>query len=167
MKGAHSSPSFIYKMAESGTLGKIEGWITSILDSREGHFLVSLAIKQKDNIKVFIDSDTGVSIETCVKVNRELYKLIEEDCIFPPGAFSLEVSSPGIGEPLILHRQFVKNIGRNASVELLDGVSKEGKLVTVTHESISIETVEGKGKKATVSTLVFPFAIIKKTTILV
>jgi len=48
--------------------------------------------------------------------NKQLYKLIEEEGYYPEGDFSLELSSPGIDEPLKLHRQYVKNKGRNIEV---------------------------------------------------
>ena len=44
----------------------------------------------------------GISIEKCVQVNRALYKKLEEAAFFPAGDFSLEVSSPGLDEPLKL-----------------------------------------------------------------
>ncbi len=92
-------------------------------------FLVSVKIKPTNNIKVFVDTDEGgISIEKCVKYNRALYKQLEEKAIFPEGDFSLEVSSPGITEPLKLHRQYVKNKGRSVEVVFKDGHSKRRKL---------------------------------------
>ena len=90
---------------------------------------------------------------------------MEELAIFPEGDFSLEVSSPGIDEPLKLHRQYLKNIGRNVEVLLQDSTKKEGKLTEASEESITIEYVEGKGKKAVQHQLVIPFAEIKQTTV--
>ena len=45
--------------------------------------------------------------------------------------FHLEVSSPGLDEPLKLHRQYLKNIGRKVEVLLKDGRKIEGKLLEV------------------------------------
>ena len=45
---------------------------------------------------------------------------MEEAAWFPEGDFSLEVSSPGIDEPLVLNRQYVKNMGRKVEVTFLD-----------------------------------------------
>ena len=42
----------------------------------------------------------GLGIEKCIKINRALYKIMEEMGMYPDGDFSLEVSSPGIDEPL-------------------------------------------------------------------
>jgi ribosome maturation factor RimP len=88
---------------------------------------------------------------------------MEEAAWFPEGDFSLEVSSPGIDEPLILNRQYVNNMGRKVEVTFLDETIKEGILKTVTEKDILIEWTEGKGKKAVVQTLLIPFDQIKTT----
>jgi ribosome maturation factor RimP len=67
--------------------------------------------------------------------------------MFPGGDFSLEISSPGLDEPLKLHRQYVKNIGRFVEVIKEDGMKLEGKLLNVTEKEITIEEQRGKGKK--------------------
>ena len=87
----------------------------------EDVFLVELKVSPGNNLKVFLDADKGVTIDTCISINRALYKKIEEDDLFPNGDFSLEVSSPGVDEPLKLHRQYKKNIGRNVEVVMNDG----------------------------------------------
>ena len=88
---------------------------------------------------------------------------MEEAAWFPEGDFSLEVSSPGIDEPLVLNRQYVKNVGRKVEVTFLDETIKEGILKTVTDKDILIEWTEGKGKKALVQALLIPFEQIKTT----
>jgi ribosome maturation factor RimP len=88
---------------------------------------------------------------------------MEEAAWFPEGDFSLEVSSPGIDEPLLLNRQYVKNIGRKVEVTLIDESLKEGVLKTVTEKDILLEWTEGKGKKAAVQELLIPFEQIKTT----
>jgi Uncharacterized protein conserved in bacteria len=76
--------------------------------------LVQVKIKPTNNIKVFLDGDNGITIEDCIKVNRKLYAEIEELAMYPDGDFSLEVSSPGVGEPLLLQRQYVKKCESSA-----------------------------------------------------
>ncbi len=110
-------------------------------------FLVEVAIRPVNNIKVFIDGDEGITIEKLVQYNRRLYRQIEEENIFPTGDFSLEVSSPGLDEPLKLHRQYLKNIGRFVEVVENDGSKKEGKLISADKRVIIVEEETGKGKK--------------------
>ena len=90
---------------------------------------------------------------------------MEEMGIYPEGDFSLEVSSPGLDEPLKLLRQYKKNIGRDVEVTMMDELKKEGKLTAVTDDNITIAYTEGKGKKAIVKTEAIPFDTIKQTKI--
>jgi len=87
--------------------------------------------------------------------------------IHPDGDFSLEVSSPGIDEPLKLLRQYKKNIGRTIEVITNDDTKKEGLLKEVADEAITIEQTEGKGKKAVVLNTTISFADIKQTKVLI
>jgi ribosome maturation factor RimP len=128
-------------------------------------FLVEIKIKPINNIKIYLDADSGLGIEKCIKINRALYKIMEEMAIYPDGDFSLEVSSPGIEEPLKMHRQFLKNIGREVEVILNDGAVNTGKLVSVNENELEIEYTEGKNKKAVLKQLVIPVADIKQTTV--
>ena len=136
-----------------------------VIHDEPGVFLVDIRIKPTNNVKVFVDGDNGVSIEKLVQYNRKLYKDIEESGFFPNGDFSLEVSSPGLEEPLKLHRQYLKNIGRNVEVVRKDGIKTEGKLVTAAESEIVVEEVRGKNKKKEVVTHTISFDNIKTTTI--
>lgn len=126
-------------------------------------FLVDLKIRPINNIKIFLDADSGLGIEKCIKINRALYKIMDEMGIYPEGDFSLEVSSPGIEEPLKTHRQYIKNTGRSVEVTMNDDAKKEGKLTEVNEEGIVIEFTEGKGKKAVEQKLPLLFTDIKTT----
>jgi ribosome maturation factor RimP len=128
-------------------------------------FLVEIKIKPINNIKIYLDADSGLGIEKCIKINRALYKIMEEMAIYPDGDFSLEVSSPGIEEPLKMLRQYLKNIGRWVEVNLNDGTVKTGKLLSVNENEIEIEYTEGKNKKAVIIKQAIPFTDIKQTTV--
>ena len=150
-------------MANEAEIQQLEKFLSEILAEEPEYFLVSLRLKPTNNIKVFIDGDQGIAIAKCVRFNRKLYKLIEESGMYPEGEFSLELSSPGLDEPLKMHRQYVKNIGRNIEISFLDDTKKEGKLLSVTEADLIIEHTEGKGKKAVTQQLVVPFENIKST----
>ena len=154
-------------MIEVTGIQAIEALIGKLLSETEDMFLVSVRIKPTNNIKVYLDADAGLSIDKCVKINRAMYRTIEEEGWYPDGNFSLEVSSPGIDEPLKLNRQYKKNIGRNVEVTMVDETKLQGKLVIVEEDSISIEYTEGKNKKAVLITKEIPFNGIKQTIVLI
>jgi ribosome maturation factor RimP len=114
---------------------------------------------------VFIDGDQGVSIEKLVQYNRKLYKELEEGGMFPNGDFSLELSSPGLDEPLKMNRQYHKNVGRYVEVTAPEGEKLDGRLLEVTEEGIVVEEVKGKGKKQEIIKHEIPFEKIKSTKI--
>ncbi len=86
-------------------------------------------------------------LSALIQYNRALYKTLEESGMYPDGNFSLEVSSPGLDEPLKLNRQYKKNVGRYLEVLLHDGTAKEGKILEAGEDGIVLETETGKGKK--------------------
>ena len=142
---------------------RIHGIMEPLLAEDPEFFLVWIKVKPGHIIRVYLDGDNGLPIQKCIYFNRKLYRAIEETGWFPEGDFALEVSSPGVDEPLILKRQYNKNIGRKVEVEMVDGTKKEGTLTTVAEADIILEWVEGKGKKATQQQLLIPFEQIKST----
>lgn len=139
--------------------------VNSILANHPSHFLVEVRIKPTNNVKVFIDADEGVILSELIEYNRKLYKQLEESSMFPDGDFSLEVSSPGLDEPLKLFRQYKKNIGRFVDITLKDSAKKEGKLIDATEDGVVIETETGKGKKKETKQESILFDQIKNTKI--
>ena len=104
----------------------VEKKLSELLTELPGYFLVETSVKPTNNIKVFVDADQGAAIDQLSRINRALYKWVEEN-LFPNGDFSIEVSSPGLEEPLKLDRQYLKNIGRMVDIVLKNGLKKEGK----------------------------------------
>lgn len=149
----------------------IEQMVESLLENDPAYFLVEVKIKPTNNVKVFLDGDSGISIEKCIVYNRALYKKLEESGLFPADDFSLEVSSPGLDEPLKLLRQYRKNKGREVEVLLKDGAKIEGKLLDIEENGILIEEEKGKSqhgrqvsqKKKEIIQHNLPFESIKST----
>jgi ribosome maturation factor RimP len=153
-------------------LGTVKSMVEEILAKEPDYFLVEARIKPTHNIKIFLDGDHGITIEKCVQINRALYKKLEEANLFPLGDFSLEVSSPGLDEPLKLYRQYKKNIGRAVEIVLEDGTKKEGRLVEVSEDGLILEEPVGKkplhgkqGKKQELVNFSYLFNNIKSTKI--
>jgi ribosome maturation factor RimP len=146
-------------------LQAVEQMVKAMLADDPAYFLVEMKIKPTNNIKIYLDGDQGITIEKCISINRALYRKIEEAGMFPGGDFSLEVSSPGLDEPLKLFRQYKKNIGRPVEVILKDGIKVAGKMVEVQDDSIMVEETRGKNKKQEVIQHHFAFENIKSTKI--
>jgi ribosome maturation factor RimP len=126
-------------------------------------FIVSIKVKPINNIKVYLDADSGFSIEKCTAINRKVYPFIEESGLYPAGDFSLEVSSPGVDEPLVQYRQYVKNTGRKVLVTDNEGLEITGMLKEVTPELVTLEVKDKKNKEGVLKEI--PFKNIKKTVV--
>jgi len=130
-------------------------------------FLVEVKMLPNNKLIIHVDGDEGISIQDCVAISRHVgFHLEEENAI--EQAYNLEVSSPGVGEPLKLVRQYSKNVGRTLSIKLKDGLKKEGKLLSVTENDLLIEeSVKEKGKKAVAVQTTVPFNDILETSVLI
>lgn len=150
-------------MADLEKIAIIEQLLDQFLVNEPQYFKTGFKVKPTNNYKIYIDGDKGITIDDCIRFNRALYKQIEEEQLYPEGDFSLEVSSPGVDEPLKNVRQYKKNIDRLVEVTLNDTSAKLGILKEVSENSIQIEETTGKGKKAVTQLFTIPFSEIKTT----
>lgn len=155
-------------MVDLGTkIGKI---VEGLLED-ESMFLVEIQIKgnsSQPRINIKIDGDRGVSIQTCADISRKLGLEIEAEELIST-RYNLEVSSPGLDQPLRLLRQYRKNIGRGVRVELKNGSGLKGELLEVNEKNIRINSEKtGKNKKQQVfEELEIAFDEIKLTNIII
>ncbi len=134
----------------------------------DSHFVVDVITSLRNNPKkllVILDGDKGVNIDDCAELSRELSTALDETNLVE-GAFVLEVSTPGLDQPLKNRRQYVKNIGRNVKVKTKVN-SVEGKLSQVLENKIELLQQVGTGKKKEEKAVEISFEDIDKTFVLV
>lgn len=124
---------------------------------------VVVSVKRKPGkILVVLDGDQGVNIEDCAELSRKLSDALDSTTLVEDN-YTLEVTTPGLDQPLKLSRQFRKNIGRVLKVKQVDETrSTEGRLSAVDETSITLSTTSGKGKKSEPTEVVIPFSSIEK-----
>jgi len=146
---------------------RVKALVEAKIADREDLFLVGVKMHPGGRLEVFVDGDNGVGIQECAEISRYVgFQLEEEDAI--AHAYRLEVSSPGIDAPLVSIRQYKRNVGRNVQILLNEGVTKEGELIAVMDEYITLkEKIKEKGKKAVEHQSMIPFATIKTTKVLI
>lgn len=126
-------------------------------------FLVDVKVSRDNRIEVFIDGNEGVKIQDCIDLSRNLesrFDREEED-------FELSVLSWGLGEPLKLKRQYVKNIGQKVEAVCVLGECIEGVLKEVGESGLLIEVTKGKGKKMTVEIADVAFENLKTIKVII
>ena len=131
-------------------------------------FLVDVVVKGHKGPKkvlIIIDSDKGLTIDDCANLSRELSKEFDDSQLFAD-SYMLEVSTPGLDQPLSLTRQYYKNIGRRVRV-VTQQQTIEGKLVEVGDEKIKLEQEIGTGKQKETKIVELSFSEIEKTFVLV
>lgn len=87
-------------------------------------------------IRIVVDGDKGVTIDECARISRELNRHIEG--LGFTGDYSLEVTTPGVDQPLRLLRQFPKHVGRTLRVVPKEGKELRGKLMEVLPEALRL-----------------------------
>jgi len=81
-------------------------------------------------VRVVVDKDGGVSLDECAQVSRLVSTVLDaDDDLLGPGAYTLEVSSPGVARPLTEPRHWARSAGRLVRVVRLDGSVVQGRLV--------------------------------------
>jgi ribosome maturation factor RimP len=93
-------------------------------------------------LRVYIDSDEGVSIEDCERVSHQVSGILDvEDPV--AGEYTLEVSSPGADRRLFTLDQFARYAGSEVNIRLktpVEGRRKfKGQLTRVVDDSVYIE----------------------------
>lgn len=101
----------------------VSGWVEEIIENQELE-LVDVEYKKEQQgwvLRVFLDKPDGINIEDCQKVSLLLdNRLDEEDPI--PGAYSLEVSSPGLERPLTKAQDYERFAGRLVQIRTYSGL---------------------------------------------
>jgi len=86
----------------------------------EDLFLVEITVSATYKIQVFVDGDPAVTIEQCRKLSRFIEKYLDEEPSVPE-KYTLEVSSPGMTNPLKVPKQYEKRIGSTLKITTVDG----------------------------------------------
>lgn len=126
---------------------KTEELIVPFLDAK-GFELVDVEyVKEGQDyfLRAYIDKPGGITIDDCVAVSREMNVLLDE-LDYVDGAYTFEVSSPGLGRPLKKPRDYERSMGEEVEIrtyKAMDG-SKEfyGILKAYDDATVTIQSEE-------------------------
>ena len=111
---------------------KIENRVKELVEEKIADkpelFLVDVKMHTNGTLTVLVDGDTGVGIDDVAAISRHVGFHLEEENVIET-AYNLEVSSPGVDYPLIGIRQYLKNVGRNLTIKMVDGTAREGRVI--------------------------------------
>ena len=123
-----------------------EEWFQQVFDREvEGVELVLLeeaGNRRQKILRLFIDHPGGVNHDLCARVSAAVGRALDEVDAYE-GAYTLEVSSPGLERPLRKRSHFEAQVGKKVYVKTLVPVegSKvwQGILREVTEDSVVVE----------------------------
>lgn len=127
---------------------QVEELLAKALEENKKLFLIDFSITPDNTIRIILDGDEGVNLKDCIAVSRAIEHNLDRE----EHDFSLEVTSAGAAEPIVMARQYPKNIGRKLVVKTA-AENYEGDLTEATENSITLEWKErepkpvGKGKR--------------------
>lgn len=135
---------------------------------KPGLFLVDVVASSKNlsKVTVVIDGDQGVTIDDCGQLSRDLSAKLDE-MGFGIGHYVLEVTTPGIDQPLKLKRQYAKSAGRSLKVHRRDKTIVTGKLIGTDELGIQLRSEQREKKAVTTLDVRVPFEEIEKAFVMV
>jgi ribosome maturation factor RimP len=124
---------------------QIGAWLKPLLEE-QNLFLVDVKASGKAKIEVFADGDHGITISQCAELSRYLEQYLDGSGLVSD-TYTLDVSSPGMDNPLKVPRQYKKRIGRTLHVIKTDGTEVEAELIAADDEKIRLKEIAKPEKK--------------------
>ena len=123
-----------------------EAWLQQVIDREvEGVELVMLERaggKTSKVVRLYIDSEGGVTHELCGRVSEVVGRALDEETELG-GPYTLEVSSPGLERPLRKREHFQSQVGKKVYVKTRVAVEgnkvRRGRLVEVLADAVVVE----------------------------
>ena len=108
-----------------------------------GNYLEELSITSAGKVKiltVIIDSDTHLNLDQVTAVTKEISEVIEALPELGDGAFTLEVTSPGLDRPLTKPRHWRKNLDRLVKIIMTSGQEIQGRIGEATETIVLVDS---------------------------
>ena len=147
---------------------RVQELLDRALEENPSLFLIEFSISEGNQIKVVIDGDEGVKVEDCIAVSRAIEHNLDRE----EADFSLEVLSAGVSEPLLMVRQYKKNVGRKLKVKT-QTETFEGSLAEASDSSIRLQWKArepkpvGKGKITVQKEAMLPYEDIVEAKVMI
>jgi ribosome maturation factor RimP len=103
-------------------------------------------------VRVMIDRDrpdggdvpgSGVTIDDCTHVSRDLSSALDVHEDLLPGSYNLEVTSPGVERPLVKRRDYERFVGREVRVQTTARIGErkkfQGRLLDVADHDVEVD----------------------------
>lgn len=155
------SPLFSYLIMDKLTqLKEIIGKEIAAYFLDKDLFLVDIKVLPTGKIEVYADGKTNITIDECAQLSRHIHNYLEENSLMTDN-LSLDVSSPGMDEPLKVAQQFQKQLNKNVDVVLKNGLKITGELLSADDNQIVVKEIIKIKKTETIEEHTYSFEEIK------
>jgi ribosome maturation factor RimP len=128
------------------------------------HFLVAVELRPGNKLVVEVDNDRAITLNELAALNKS----VREDMGPEADDYEMQFSSPGMGRPFKVERQYEKHMGRLVDVLLNDGRTLNGRLANYDKNTLGLRIqhpskVKGRLPKLDEEVTTIPLAEIKST----
>jgi ribosome maturation factor RimP len=102
-------------------------------------------------VQVLVDRDGGISLDDVADASRAISSVLDDTDVFP-GAYVLEVSSPGVDRPLTEPRHWRRNVSRLVEVTPAEGSSYVGRVTSVEDDAVVLD-IDGSPRRVDLGTV--------------
>ncbi len=99
-------------------------------------------------LRLFVDKPEGVTHGDCEFISQQVGTILDVEDVIPGGAYTLEVSSPGVERKLTKPRDFERFVGQKVKVALREPVENQrhwvGALKSFAEGIITLEPSPGR-----------------------
>jgi ribosome maturation factor RimP len=97
------------------------------------------SIGRRIMIRVVVDGDDGVNLDDVAALSRDVSSALDADDTTGSPPYVLEVTSPGIGRPLVTPKHWLRARTRLVSLRLTAGEDVMGRVVGVAQETVTLD----------------------------
>jgi ribosome maturation factor RimP len=90
-----------------------------VLDAAGMELILVECLKMKSSwvVRIYMDREGGVTLDDCAQISSHLGDLLDVHDV-PPGAYTLEVSSPGLDRPLYRDKDYLRYRGEKVNIRV-------------------------------------------------
>ena len=130
-------------MPDTASRARLLQMLTPAVES-SGHDLEDVTVSpagRRKVVRVVVDKDGGVTLDDIAEVSRAVSDVLDtpEAEALLTGAYTLEVTSPGVDRPLTQPRHWRRNVGRLVKAKLADGTSITARIEAADDEKVTLE----------------------------
>ncbi len=127
----------------SAVADRVERVLTPVV-AAEGFDLEAVEVQpagRRRLVRVLVDRDGGVNLDHIASLTSTLSTTLDDTDAMGEQPYVLEVSSPGVGRPLVLPRHWRRNVSRLVRVSLADGGVVVGRVIASDDVGVTLSEV--------------------------